>query len=65
MTAHPKPGSIGGVTAFIGDYFGNTFSGGTSISMSVSTFDDTSRSADQRNPSHFQEQVIAELAIPA
>jgi hypothetical protein len=59
-----KPGSIGGVQAFIGDYFGNTFSGGTSISTSVSTFNDTSKPANQQNPSHFQQQVVAELAIP-
>jgi len=30
----------------------------------VSTFNDTSKAADQQNPSHFQQQVIAELAIP-
>jgi hypothetical protein len=43
---------------FIGDYFGNTFDGTTSISTSVSTFDDGT------NPNHYQQQVVATVATP-
>ncbi len=45
-------------TTFIGDYFGNTFSGSKSFSTFVSTFDDGS------NPSHQQQQVIAAMVAP-
>jgi hypothetical protein len=54
----PHTGSVNGVTTFIGDYFGNTSSGGTSYSTFVSTYDDGS------NPAHYQQQVVASLAIP-
>jgi hypothetical protein len=54
----PHTGSPGGVTTFIGDYFGNTTSGTTDVTSSVSTYDDGS------NPHHYQQQVIAEVAIP-
>jgi hypothetical protein len=43
---------------FIGDYFGNTTSTTTNIATFVSTYDDGS------NPTHHQQQVVAELAIP-
>lgn len=43
---------------FIGDYFGITFSGTTSVTTSVSTFDDGT------NAAHYQQQVVATLAIP-
>ena len=43
---------------FIGDYFGNTFNGTTSVSTSVST------ASDGTNPTHYQQQVVATLAIP-
>ena len=43
---------------FIGDYFGNTFGGTTSVSTAVSTFDDGT------NHAHYQQQVVATLAIP-
>jgi len=43
---------------FIGDYFGNTTGGGFDYTTSVSTFDDGS------NPNHFQQQVVATVAIP-
>jgi len=46
------------ITTFIGDYFGNITSGATNLSSFVSTYDDGS------NPSHRQQQVIANLAIP-
>jgi hypothetical protein len=45
-------------SGFIGDYFGNTFNGTTSVSTSVSTFDDGT------NHAHYQQQVVATLAIP-
>jgi len=43
---------------FIGDYFGNTFAGSTSFTTSVSTYDDGT------NPRHYQQQVVARVAIP-
>jgi hypothetical protein len=43
---------------FIGDYFGNTTGGGFDYTTSVSTFDDGS------NLGHFQQQVVATVAIP-
>jgi hypothetical protein len=43
---------------FIGDYFGNTTGGSIDYTTSVSTFDDGS------NPSHFQQQVVATIAVP-
>ena len=45
-------------SGFIGDYFGNTFNDTTSVSTSVSTFDDGT------NHAHYQQQVVATLAIP-
>ena len=50
--------SCDATAGFIGDYFGNTFSGTTSITTSISTFDDGT------NPAHYQQQVVATLAIP-
>jgi len=43
---------------FIGDYFGIISSNGTLFTTSVSTFDDGT------NPAHYQQQVIATIAIP-
>ena len=43
---------------FIGDYFGNATGGGFDYTTSVSTFDDGS------NSNHFQQQVVATVAIP-
>ena len=42
---------------FIGDYFGNTTAGSVDYTTSVSTFDDGS------NPGHYQQQVVAAVAI--
>jgi hypothetical protein len=53
-----KASGIGAFEGFIGDYFGNITNGSTDITTSVSTFDDGS------NPGHFQQQVVASLAIP-
>jgi len=46
------------VGTFIGDYFGNDFNSSMSFSTFVSTFDDGS------NPNHYQQQVVATVAIP-
>lgn len=46
------------LTTFIGDYFGIISANGRLYTTSVSTFDDGT------NPSHYQQQVIAQLAIP-
>ena len=43
---------------FIGDYFGNTSGGSAEYTTSVSTFDDGS------NPNHYQQQMVANVAIP-
>ena len=47
-----------GKDTFIGDYFGNDFAGSTSLTTSVSTFDDGT------NPNHFQQQIVATVAEP-
>ena len=49
-----------GATVRLGDYFGNAFSGSTSVSSFVSTSDD-----DGTNPAHRQQQVVAEVTIPS
>ncbi len=46
------------VGTFIGDYFGNAFNTSTSISTFVSTYDDGT------NAAHYQQQVVARVAIP-
>lgn len=53
-----KPAGINAREGFIGDYYGIITAGSTVYTTSVSTFDDGT------NPSHFQQQVVAALAIP-
>ena len=53
-----KASGIGAFEGFIGDYFGNITAGSTDFTTSVSTYDDGS------NPNHFQQQVVASIAIP-
>jgi hypothetical protein len=49
-------------TTFIGDYFGNTVgakpSGPIDYSTFVSTYD------DRTNPAHYQQQIVAQVAVP-
>jgi hypothetical protein len=47
------------VGTFIGDYFGNTFGGSTSVTTFVSTYSEAGN-----NVAHYQQQVVATLAIP-
>ena len=47
-----------GKDTFIGDYFGNDFAGNVNLATSVSTYDDGA------NPQHYQQQIIASVAIP-
>jgi hypothetical protein len=58
-----KPSSISRTRGFIGDYYGNitgasTTGGWIDYTTSVSTYD------DGHNPSHYQQQVVAKLAVP-
>ena len=53
-----KPSGVAAAEGFIGDYFGNITSRGTDYTTSVSTFDDGT------NPNHFQQQVVATIAVP-
>jgi hypothetical protein len=53
-----KPSSIGATEGFIGDYYGNITSGKVDLTTSVSTYNDST------NPAHFQQQVVASVAIP-
>ena len=53
-----KPDGIAGSRGFIGDYFGNITVNGSDFTTSVSTADDGT------NPGHFQQQVVATVAIP-
>jgi hypothetical protein len=43
---------------FIGDYFGNTVGGAVDYASFVSTYDDGT------NPGHFQQQIVAAVAVP-
>jgi len=43
---------------FLGDYFGNEVAGAIDYSSFVSTYDDGS------NPAHYQQQVVATIAVP-
>jgi hypothetical protein len=54
----PHSSSAGRPTTFIGDYFGNSTVGSTSVTTSVSTFDDGT------NPHHYQQQIIAFTPVP-
>jgi hypothetical protein len=54
----PHTGCAACARTFIGDYFGNDFSGTVSISNFVSTYEDGS------NPAHYQQQVVARVASP-
>lgn len=54
----PHPGSPGGTSTFIGDYFGNTTVGSTDVTTFASTYDDGT------NPSHRQQQVVATVPVP-
>jgi len=53
-----KAAGIGAAEGFIGDYFGNITVGIVDFTTSVSTFN------DGHNPGHFQQQVVATVAIP-
>ena len=52
----PHPGSIGGTTTFIGDYFGIDSTGTAMVTTSVSTYDYAGE-----NPSHYQQQIVARV----
>ena len=54
----PHSGCATCLTTFIGDYFGVISVNGTLYTTSVSTYDDGT------NPGHYQQQVIAIVAIP-
>ena len=54
----PHTGCATCLTTFIGDYFGINSAGGVLYTTSVTTYDDGT------NPSHYQQQVIAVVAIP-
>ena len=55
----PHPDSIDGTQGFIGDYFGNDASvGSTDWFTFVSTYDDGT------NPQHYQQQVVAKVPTP-
>ncbi len=53
-----KASGINAFVGFIGDYFGNITAGTLDYTTSVSTYDDGT------NPNHFQQQVVARVAIP-
>ena len=53
-----KPSGMGVAEGFIGDYYGNITAGHIDYTTSVSTYDDGT------NPGHFQQQVVATVAIP-
>jgi hypothetical protein len=60
---HPRSAFNNGNT-FIGDYFGNAFSGSVDFATFVSTYNDLTKPANQQNPDNRQQQVVATVAIP-
>ncbi len=54
-----KPFGINASTGFIGDYFGNITAGRTDFTTSVSTYGDGGL-----NGGHYQQQVVAAVAVP-
>jgi hypothetical protein len=54
----PKRFCVCGSDTFIGDYFGLDFGGGYAYTTSISTYD------DGHNPLHYQQQVVARVALP-
>jgi hypothetical protein len=60
----PKPSSPGSAEGFIGDYYGN-ITGANLVSGGLSDYTtSTSSYNDGSNPSHYQQQVIATVAVP-
>jgi hypothetical protein len=54
----PHTGCATCLTTFLGDYFGFDIAGSTAFFTFVSTYD------DGMNPQHYQQQVVASVAIP-
>jgi BNR repeat-like domain len=54
----PKRFCVCGSSTFLGDYFGLDFGGGYAYTTSISTYD------DGHNPSNYQQQVVARVALP-
>ena len=54
----PKRFCICGSGTFVGDYFGLDFGGGYAYTTSVSTYD------YGQNPSNYQQQIVAKVALP-
>ncbi len=60
----PKPSSPGSTEGFIGDYYGN-IAGANLVTGGLSDYTtSTSSYNDGSNPSHYQQQVIATIAVP-
>jgi hypothetical protein len=60
---HPANAFNNGYT-FIGDYFGNAFSGSIDMATFVSTYNDVTKPSNEQNPGNRQQQVVATVAIP-
>jgi hypothetical protein len=54
----PKRFCVCSSATFLGDYFGLDFGGGYAYTTSISTYD------EGHNPSHYQQQVVARVALP-
>ncbi len=54
----PKRSCICRTSTFLGDYFGLDFGGGYAYTSSISTYD------DGQNPSNYQQQIVARVALP-
>ena len=58
----PHTGSATGERTFIGDYFGNTTGPSATGTLDYSTF--VSTYDDGTNPAHYQQQLVATVAVP-
>jgi hypothetical protein len=54
----PKRFCVCSSATFLGDYFGLDFGGGYAYTTSISTYD------DGHNPSNYQQQIVARVAVP-
>lgn len=58
----PHTGCAACETAFIGDYFGNAVGGGRAGPVDYTSF--ASTYDDSTNPAHYQQQIVASVAVP-
>lgn len=64
LNAHRSSADPSSPNTFIGDYFGNVIADGNNYFAFVSTFDDSAKATNERNPAYRQQQVVSTLTVP-